>query len=129
HPWYVLLELSSVAPAGLREVIEEVLTAALGTGLVEDATLAETVEQARAFWRLREVLAEIQKHEGGSIKHDVSVPVSAVPQLIDEGMAAATKHIPGCRPIPFGHVGDGNIHFNISQPVGADKDAFLDRWE
>lgn len=129
HDWYVLLELSSVARAGLRAVMEEVLAAALEAGLVEDAALADNLEQARAFWRMREVLAEIQKNEGGSIKHDVSVPVATVPELIEKGVAAAEALIPGCRPIPFGHLGDGNIHFNISQPVGADKAAFLDRWE
>ncbi|MCC7348361.1 MAG: FAD-binding oxidoreductase [Variibacter sp.] len=129
HDWYVLLELSSVASAGLRSTIEEVLAAGLEAGLVEDAALAESVEQARLFWRMREVLAEIQKNEGGSIKHDVSVPVATVPELIEQGVAAAEAFIPGCRPVPFGHLGDGNIHFNISQPVGADKQAFLDRWE
>ena len=129
HAWYVLLELSSVASSGLRTAIEEVLATALESGLIEDAALAETLEQAQSFWRMREMLAEIQKHEGGSIKHDVSVPVAAVPELIALGVAAAEKLIPGCRPVPFGHLGDGNIHFNISQPVGADKQAFLDRWE
>jgi D-lactate dehydrogenase (cytochrome) len=78
---------------------------------------------------MRAMLAEIQKHEGGSIKHDVSVPVAAVPELIAQGCAAVTTLIPGSRPLPFGHLGDGNIHFNISQPVGADKATFLARWD
>ncbi|HEX2216445.1 MAG TPA: FAD-binding oxidoreductase [Xanthobacteraceae bacterium] len=129
HVWYVLLELSSAAQGGLRATIEEVLTAALDGGLIEDAVLADSLEQAKDFWRLREVLAEVQRHEGGSIKHDVSVPVSAVPELIEAGSRAAEALIPDCRPIPFGHLGDGNIHFNISQPIGADKAAFLARWE
>jgi FAD/FMN-containing dehydrogenase len=129
HAWYVLMELSSVASAGLRGTMEDLLAGAHEDGLIEDAALADSLEQARAFWRLRELLAELQKHEGGSIKHDVSVPVASVPQLLDEGCAAVAALIPGSRPVPFGHLGDGNIHFNISQPVGADKEAFLARWD
>ena len=129
HDWYVLLELSSPAASGLRTTLEDVLGAAFEAGAIADAAIAGSLEQARTFWRLREVLAEIQKHEGGSIKHDVSVPVAAVPQLIAEGCAAVEALIPGARPVPFGHLGDGNIHFNISQPVGADKAEFLARWE
>ena len=75
------------------------------------------------------MLSEVQNPEGGSIKHDVSVPVAAVPAFIAEATAAAHALIPGCRPVPFGHLGDGNIHFNITQPVGADKQAYLDRWD
>ena len=71
----------------------------------------------------------VQKREGASIKHDVAVPVDAVPELIERGSAAVTELIHGARPIPFGHLGDGNIHFNISQPIGADKQAFLGRWD
>ena len=129
HAWYVLMELSSVAGGALRATLEEVLAAGFEDGLIEDAAIADSLQQATAFWRLREQLAEVQRHEGGSIKHDVSVPVNAVPALIARGSAAAEKLIPGCRPVPFGHLGDGNVHFNISQPVGADKAAFLDRWE
>jgi FAD/FMN-containing dehydrogenase len=129
HAWYVLIELSSAAREGLRAALEDVLGAALETGTIEDAAIAESMNQARGFWRMRELLAEIQKEEGGSIKHDVSVPVSAVPELIAEGIAAVEALIPGCRPIPFGHLGDGNIHFNISQPIGADKATFLARWD
>ena len=77
---------------------------------------------------MRHTLTEVQKPEGGSIKHDVSVPVAAVPDFIAEASAAVIALIPGSRPVPFGHVGDGNIHFNVSQPIGADKDAFLARW-
>jgi D-lactate dehydrogenase (cytochrome) len=129
HAWYVLIELSSAAREGLRAAMEDVLGAALESGTIEDAAIADSLDQARGFWRMRELLAEIQKEEGGSIKHDVSVPVSAVPELIAEGVAAVEALIPGCRPIPFGHLGDGNIHFNISQPIGADKATFLARWD
>jgi D-lactate dehydrogenase (cytochrome) len=128
HPWYVLLQLSSQG-AGLRGVIEEVLAAAVERGLIEDATIAESLEQAKAFWRIREILPEVQKPEGGSIKHDVSVPIALIPQFLEQADAAVQKVVPGARPVPFGHAGDGNIHYNISQPVGADKAQFLARWD
>jgi D-lactate dehydrogenase (cytochrome) len=129
HPWYVLIELSSQAREGLRATIEEILAAGAEQGLVTDATIAASLEQAKAFWLTRHHIADTQKYEGGSIKHDVSVPVTAVPDFIVEASAAVEAMIPGCRPCPFGHLGDGNIHFNISQPVGADKAAFLARWD
>jgi FAD/FMN-containing dehydrogenase len=74
-------------------------------------------------------MSEVQKHEGGSIKHDVSVPLASLPAFLEEAMAAAEAVVPGCRPVPFGHMGDGNIHFNVSQPVGADRADFLARWD
>ena len=128
-PYSVLIELSSQRREGLREAIEQILAEGLDKGLVLDATICESVEQAKAFWRIRELFGEMQGREGGSIKHDVSVPIANIPAFIEEGNAAAKKLIPGCRPLPFGHVGDGNIHYNISQPVGADKAAFLKRWD
>ena len=128
HPWYVLMEVSSQQDKGLREEVEQFLADAIEQGLVEDATIAASLDQTRAFWHLRHTLTEVQKPEGGSIKHDVSVPVAAVPDFIDEASAAVIALSPGSRPVPFGHVGDGNIHFNVSQPIGADKEAFLARW-
>ena len=128
HPWYVMLEVSSQHKEGLRNSVENLLATAVEQGLVSDATIAANIEQTRAFWHLRHVLPEVQKPEGGSIKHDVSVPVAAVPDFIAEASAAVQKLIPGCRPVPFGHLGDGNIHFNVSQPVGADPAQFLARW-
>jgi FAD/FMN-containing dehydrogenase len=128
HPWYVLIELSSQARSGLRDVLEEILAEGLERGLVADATIADSLDQAKMFWRIRELFGEVQRHEGGSIKHDVSVPVAAVPTFIEEATAAVTRLIPGSRPLPFGHLGDGNIHYNVSQPVGADKAEFLNRW-
>jgi len=89
---------------------------------------AASLEQANAFWRLREAIVEVQKYPGGSIKHDISVPVAAVPDFIAEASAAVTALTPGARPIPFGHLGDGNVHFNVTQPAGADKAAYLARW-
>jgi FAD/FMN-containing dehydrogenase len=127
HPWYVLFQLSSQS-AGLRAAMVDVLAAAAERGLIEDATIAESLDQAKAFWHIREILPEVQKPEGGSVKHDVSVPIALVPQFLEQADAAVEKLIPGIRPVPFGHVGDGNIHYNVSQPVGADKEAFLARW-
>jgi D-lactate dehydrogenase (cytochrome) len=129
HNWYVLMELSSPAAEGLRETLEELLGGGVERGCVDDATIAANVEQQKAFWHLRTALSEVQKPEGGSIKHDVSVPVAAVPDFIAQAGIAAETVVPGCRPVPFGHLGDGNIHFNISQPVGGDKAAFLARWD
>jgi FAD/FMN-containing dehydrogenase len=127
HPWYVLLQLSS-QNVGLRAIMEDVLAAAAERGLIEDATIAESLDQAKAFWRIREILPEVQKPEGGSVKHDVSVPIASLPEFLEQADAAVQELIPGMRSVPFGHVGDGNIHYNVSQPVGADKDAFLARW-
>jgi D-lactate dehydrogenase (cytochrome) len=128
-PYSVLIELSSQRRDGLRESLEQILAEGLEKGLVLDGTICETMEQTKAFWRIRELFGEMQGREGGSIKHDISVPVANIPAFIEEGNAAAKKLIPGCRPLPFGHVGDGNIHYNISQPVGADKAEFLKRWD
>ncbi len=129
HPWYVLIELSSQSRTGLRAVLEEILADGLERGLVVDATIADSLDQARMHWRIREMFGEVQRHEGGSIKHDVSVPVASVPAFIQEATAAVVALIPGARPLPFGHLGDGNIHYNVAQPVGADKADFLARWD
>ncbi|MDE2577587.1 MAG: FAD-binding oxidoreductase [Hyphomicrobiales bacterium] len=128
HEWYVLLELTSQAEGALDAVMETILGEAIEQGLVEDAVVAASLDQRALFWRLRELLSEVQKHEGGSIKHDISVPVSAVPQFLREAEAAVTAAVPGARMVMFGHLGDGNIHCNVSQPPGADKQAYLARW-
>ena len=129
HPWFVLIELSSQARAGLRAVLEEILAEGHSKGFVLDATIAESGQQAKAFWRIREMFGEVQRHIGASIKHDISVPVAAIPAFIEEADAEVGKFIPGARTLPFGHVGDGNIHYNVMQPDGADKAAFLARWD
>jgi FAD/FMN-containing dehydrogenase len=108
--------------------MEAALAAGLERGLVRDAAIADSVEHRRAFWRLREILPEAQKPEGGSIKHDISVPVAAVPDFLREADAAVAALIPGARPVPFGHLGDGNIHYNVTQPESADTAAYLARW-
>lgn len=129
YPWYVLVELTASRRGNLRDTLEEVLTTALERGLIGDAAIADSLDQRRAFWRLREFIVEAQKLEGGSIKHDISVPIAAVPEFITQADAAVEALVPGARPVPFGHLGDGNIHYNVSQPVGADKEAYLARWQ
>jgi D-lactate dehydrogenase (cytochrome) len=129
HPWYVLIELSSQSKSGLREVMEDVLAQGSERGLVIDGTIAESLEQVKAFWRIREMFGEAQRHAGGSIKHDVSVPVATVPAFLKDAHAAVIALIPDARPLPFGHLGDGNIHYNVSQPIGADRADFLKRWD
>jgi FAD/FMN-containing dehydrogenase len=129
HPWYVLVQLSSAARQDLRSILEDALHVGMERGLVGDAAIAESLEHRRAFWHLRDMLPEAQKPEGGSIKHDISVPVAAVPDFLREADAAVAAFVPGCRPVPFGHLGDGNIHYNITQPVGADTAAYLARWD
>ena len=129
HNWYVLIDISSSRSAeDARETIETILTEAFEAGLVEDATIAESTAQEKSFWHMREAMSDAQKPEGGSIKHDISVPVARIPDFIAEADAAVLDLIPGARIVSFGHMGDGNLHYNISQPVGADKQAFLDRW-
>jgi FAD/FMN-containing dehydrogenase len=132
HDWYVLLEWSSTRPrraganeTGLLEKMEAYLGEAMEQGLVLDAALAQNEAQARAFWGLRENHSESQKREGPSIKHDISVSVSKIPAFMTEGLLAMKKALPECRPVPFGHVGDGNLHFNCQAPAGWDKSRFM----
>jgi len=130
NDWYVLVELASGrADGSLRDSLEEFLATAIEDGLVSDAALAANERQAQAFWAIREGIVEAQKFEGGSIKHDVSVAVSKTPEFITRATKLVEEMVPGIRPVPFGHVGDGNIHFNLSQPEGADREAYLARWE
>ena len=132
YDWYVLLEWASTRPrgdaaneSGLAEKMEGYLTECLEKGLVLDAALAQNEAQARAFWSLRENHSEAQKREGPSLKHDISVSVSRIPAFMHEGLAAMKRVLPGCRPVAFGHVGDGNLHFNCQAPSGWDKQRFL----
>lgn len=130
HPWYALIELTSPRDdAGLGAVLEAMLGAAIADGVAADAVVAQSDAQARSFWRLREAIPESQKHEGGSIKHDVSVPVSRIADFIAAADAAVEAAMPGIRPVAFGHVGDGNVHYNLTQPAGADKNEFLAEWD
>jgi FAD/FMN-containing dehydrogenase len=125
-PNYVLVELATPRPdAGLRASLEAVLETALTGGVVADAAIAESEAQRAAIWRLREEHSEAQKREGASVKNDVSVPVSKVPEFIRRATMACEALIPGIRAVPFGHMGDGNIHFNLVQPVDAEPAWFL----
>jgi D-lactate dehydrogenase (cytochrome) len=126
HPWYVLMELSS--PRDETGALQAILERGMEDEIVDDAAIAANLAQRQAFWKLRDEISSAQKPEGGSIKHDVSVPVAAVPAFIAEASAAVVKFMPGARPVSFGHLGDGNIHYNISQPVGANAADFLARW-
>lgn len=129
-PWYVLIEATSpAADSDLGTSFERFLSIAFEKDLIKDGAIAQSSTQAADFWKLRESMSEAQKHEGASIKHDVSVPVSSVPAFIAKASMAVTDAIPGARPVPFGHVGDGNVHFNISEPPGGDRQAFLARWQ
>jgi FAD/FMN-containing dehydrogenase len=128
-PWYVLLEISSPEPGGLADAtLQRLLTEATEQGLITDAVVAASLAQAQALWRLRESASEAQRHEGGSIKHDVSVPVARIPEFIAAASAVAERVCPGARPVAFGHFGDGNVHFNVTQPAGMDRAAFLALW-
>jgi FAD/FMN-containing dehydrogenase len=123
---YALVELATPRQgAGLRESLEAVLTAAMEEDLVSDAVIAESEAQRASLWKLREEHAEAQKREGASVKNDVSVPVSRMPELLARAEEAAAKLIPGMRMVPFGHMGDGNIHLNFEQPEAMDPAAFL----
>jgi FAD/FMN-containing dehydrogenase len=130
HDWYALLQLDdSAAGAGLQGALELVLGAALEAGLVVDATVAQSETQALALWALRENVSEAQRPEGHSIKHDVSLPVSSIPDFLTRAEAQLSAAFPGVRFVSFGHFGDGNVHYNLSEPAGADgaaRDAFRD---
>lgn len=127
-PWYALIEVTRMAgtePGALQSALET----AFERTLVSDATIAESLADRTRMWAFREQMSECQSKEGASIKHDVSVPIAAVPALIAQGSAAAERLSPGIRPVPFGHMGDGNIHFNFSQPSGADPKAFMAQYD
>jgi FAD/FMN-containing dehydrogenase len=105
------------------------LEAANEKHIIENAAVATSLDQRENFWKLRELLPDAQRHEGGSIKHDVSVPITDIPAFLEEAARAVTSAMPGARLVAFGHLGDGNIHCNVSQPIDASKEAFLARWD
>ncbi|WP_281301275.1 MULTISPECIES: FAD-binding oxidoreductase [unclassified Iodidimonas] len=130
HDWYVLAEwASSARDEPLGPLAERLLAGALEGGLIHDAVLAASEGQATDLWRLRHHLSEAQKAEGASIKHDISLPQARIPEFIDACSHRLAALVPGIRPCIFGHLGDGNLHFNLSQPKGADPQSFLDRWD
>jgi len=125
HVWYVLLEISSQDEHGLQDKVETMLAGAFEAEEAEDAVLASSLDQRMNLWKIREDLPFAQGVEGASIKHDVSVPVADAPAFLDETLAMLAERFPGARPCPFGHLGDGNIHFNVTQPEGWDKARFM----
>ena len=129
HPWYVLAEVFGDDETRTRELMESLLADGAEKDLVIDAAFAESVEQRNQLWKLRTAMSDVQKPEGGSIKHDISVPVSSVPAFVKEATAKVEQMIPGARVVAFGHLGDGNLHYNISQPAGADKAKFMAKRE
>jgi FAD/FMN-containing dehydrogenase len=122
-PWYLLIEVSG--GIGLEGQFESALA---GQNFASDATIARNQAQASELWRIRDSISEAQKREGASIKHDISVPVAAIPAFIEKATAAVAAKFPGARPVTFGHLGDGNLHFNFSAPPGRDTE-FLAQWD
>jgi D-lactate dehydrogenase (cytochrome) len=128
YEWYVLIEFSSSSKNNLRQQMEDLFELALNKKIVFDGVIAESTQQRKELWVLRDGLNEAQKPEGGSIKHDISVPINNVSKFIDSASKCVKKFIPSSRVVAFGHIGDGNIHFNISQPLKQDKNEFLNKW-
>jgi FAD/FMN-containing dehydrogenase len=126
-PWYVLMEVSGGAGASLEALTQSALEEAMAEELVSDAVVAQNQTQARRFWHMRETISEAEKREGVSIKHDISVPVASIPRFIEEATALVVKKFPGARPVCFGHMGDGNLHFNFNAPPGKDAE-FSAQW-
>ena len=125
HPWYVLMDVASQGAAGsLSEPFAEALAGAMEQGLVRDAIIASSGAQAAKLWKMREDFAEAQLKAGGTIGHDISVPVSKIPEFVARGDAALHKAYPGIRPSTFGHAGDGNLHYNMVRPLNWDHDRF-----
>lgn len=124
HRWNVLIE--ATAPVGAAPpALDDALADAIGAGLVQDAVVAANGAQAAALWKLRETMSEAERIDGMAAKHDVSVPVSRMPGLLEAGAAAVEARFPGVRVLAFGHLGDGNVHFNVRAPIGLDDRAWL----
>jgi FAD/FMN-containing dehydrogenase len=127
HRWYALLQIDDSAPdAPLGTLVENALARAAGDGIVADATLAQSSEQAARLWALRENISEAQRREGPNVKHDISLPISAIPAFVDEAGTAVVGAFPGARLVLFGHLGDGNLHYNVAAPQGASAQRFLE---
>ncbi|HWP19726.1 MAG TPA: FAD-binding oxidoreductase [Burkholderiaceae bacterium] len=125
-PWTVLLEQSDTESAEhARQLFESTLETALERGLIEDATIAQSIEQSRQLWHLRESIPLAQAEEGLNIKHDISVPVSRIPAFVAQTDAQIAQRFPGARLVDFGHLGDGNLHYNVQAPEGVDAATFL----
>ena len=128
-PWYVLMEATGGREASLAANFETGLAGAINDGVASDAVVAGSQTQAAALWKLRESISESQKREGASIKHDIAVPVAAIPDFIARATPVVQALVPGVRPVSFGHLGDGNLHFNFNAPRSGDDPAFLAQWD
>lgn len=126
YPWYGLIEISSVRSAqDARELMEDIFAQGIEQDIVLDGVLASNLKQQQDFWQMREFLPSTQRMEGASIAHDISVPIGRIPELIADGEKRVTDIVPGARMLAFGHMGDGNIHFNFSNPIGMDGVEYL----
>ena len=128
--WYLLIEVASARDqAGTDQNLTRFLDDSLERGVIHDGVIAQSGAQRADLWKLRHSISDAQRHAGASIKHDISVPVSRVAEFIEESSNYAERRVPGVRPVPFGHLGDGNIHFNLSQPEAMASQDFLDLWD
>ena len=128
HPWYVLCELTSARAADpVEDLLEQSLASALAEGLVLDAAVARSVRDREAFWKLRETIPEAQRLDGASLKHDISVPVASIPDFLERASRWIADTVPDGRLVAYGHMGDGNLHFNLNQAPGSDRAVFLGR--
>lgn len=124
--WLILIEFSSIeASKDQKDKIENILHKILNQNLAKDIFIAQSLEQTKNMWKIRESISEAQKKEGGSIKNDISIPIKDISKFIKSAIKTSEEVIPGSRCVVFGHIGDGNIHFNISQPIKANKDKFF----
>ena len=124
--WLILIEFSSVEDSkDEKDKIENILNKILNENIAKDIFIAQSLKQTKNMWNIRESISEAQKKEGGSIKNDISIPIKDISKFIRSAIKISKEVIPGSRCVVFGHIGDGNIHFNISQPEKADKDKFL----
>ncbi len=125
HPWHVLIEAVSGSDASPQPIVEQVLAAAIADGIASDATIAASEAQAEAFWRIRDSISDAERATGPAAQHDISVPVETMPRFMIEASAACEARFPGTRASGFGHLGDGNVHFHVRAPRGADRARWL----
>ncbi len=129
YPWYVLLELGDSTVDGVSSMVgEKILESALDEELIVDAVVATNTQQAQQMWHLRSAVTEAQRHEGRSIKNDVSIPISKIPEFVQKASPALKAQISGIRCFVYGHIGDGNLHFNVCQPEDMHPEEFYARW-
>ncbi len=128
HDWHVLIEISSSrSQENADALLSDILETALAESFITDASIAASIAQTQDFWRLRETMPLAQKQVGGSMKHDIAIPIHRIPEFLQQADAIIHNEIPNARLYTFGHLGDGNIHYNVTQPIGADTQTFLDQ--